>query len=291
MTYREKYFELQKLENKYLNNTAIKSLLVDNGGFKDFFELIRHFDEQLKDENKLNSQIEKLTSGEPLQYVLGYAYFVNSNYIISPDVLIPRQETEQLAVGVLSMIVKMFGKEPRIKIVDIGTGSGILGIYLKEYFPNSEVICTDISSKALEIAAKNAKLHHVEIDFRQGDILEPIVNENNIDVIVSNPPYIRSKDTVDSQTLKYEPHLALFAEPVTKFYEEILTSIDKQLVNDKKSLIAFEIGEDMEKELTKLVEEKYPGIMYRFDKDIYNKTRFLYIVNNKELTDALNWRI
>ena len=288
MTYREKYFELQKLENKYLNNTAIKSLLVDNGGFKDFFELIRHFDEQLKDENKLNSQIEKLTSGEPLQYVLGYAYFVNSNYIISPDVLIPRQETEQLAVGVLSMIVKMFGKEPRIKIVDIGTGSGILGIYLKEYFPNSEVICTDISSKALEIAAKNAKLHHVEIDFRQGDILEPIVNENNIDVIVSNPPYIRSKDTVDSQTLKYEPHLALFAEPVTKFYEEILTSIDKQLVNDKKSLIAFEIGEDMEKELTKLVEEKYPGIMYRFDKDIYNKTRFLYIVNNKELTDALN---
>ena len=291
MTYREKYFELQKLENKYLNNTAIKSLLVDNGGFKDFFELIRHFDEQLKDENKLNNQIEKLTSGEPLQYVLGYAYFVNSNYVVSPDVLIPRQETEQLAVGVLSMIVKMFGKEPRIKIVDIGTGSGILGIYLKEYFPNSEVICTDISSKALEIAAKNAKLHNVEIDFRQGDILEPIANENNIDVIVSNPPYIRSKDTVNPQTLKYEPHLALFAEPVTKFYEEILTSIDKQMVTNNKFLIAFEIGEDMEEELTKLVEEKYPGIMYRFDKDIYNKTRFLYIVNNKELTDALNWRI
>ena len=66
MTYREKYFELQKLENKYLNNTAIKSLLVDNGGFKDFFELIRHFDEQLKDENKLNIQIEKLTSGETI---------------------------------------------------------------------------------------------------------------------------------------------------------------------------------------------------------------------------------
>ena len=288
MTYREKYFELQKLENKYLNNIAIKSLLVDNGGFKDFFELIRHFDEQLKDENKLNNQIEKLTSGEPLQYVLGYAYFVNSNYIVSPDVLIPRQETEQLAVGVLSMIVKMFGKEPRIKIVDIGTGSGILGIYLKEYFPNSEVICTDISSKALEIAAKNAKLHDVEIDFRQGNILEPIANENNIDVIVSNPPYIRNKDTVDPQTLKYEPHLALFAEPVTKFYEEILTSIDRQMVDDKKFLIAFEIGEDMEEELTKIVEEKYPGIMYRFDKDIYNKTRFLYIVNNKELTNALN---
>ena len=288
MTYRQKYFELQKKQNRYLNNTAIKALLVDNGDFKDFFELLKHFDEELKDENKLNTQIEKLTFGEPLQYILGYTYFVNSNYIVSPDVLIPRQETEQLAVGVLSAIVKMFGKDPQIKIVDIGTGSGILGIYLKEYFPKSEVICTDISEKALEIAKNNAKLHNVEIDFRQGDILEPILKENNIDVIVSNPPYIRSKETVDPQTLKYEPHLALFAEPATKFYEEILTSVDRQLMSDNKFLIAFEIGEDMEEELTKLVEEKYPGIMYRFDKDIYNKTRFLYIVNNKELTDALN---
>ena len=288
MTYRQKYFELQKKQNRYLNNTAIKALLVDNGGFKDFFELLKHFDEELKDENKLNTQIEKLTSDEPLPYILGYAYFVNRNYIVSPDVLIPRQETGQLAVGVLSTIVKMFGKDPQIKIVDIGTGSGILGIYLKEYFPKSDLICTDISEKALEIAKKNAKLHNVEIDFRQGDILEPISNENNIDVIVSNPPYIRSKETVDPQTLKHEPHLALFAEPVTKFYEEILTSIDRQLMSDNKFLIAFEIGEDMEEELTKLVEEKYPGIMYRFDKDIYNKTRFLYIVNNKELTDALN---
>ena len=132
MTYREKYFELQKLKNKYLNLSAIKSLLIDNGGFADFFNLLKHFDEEIKDEKKLESQIERLTSGEPLQYVLGYAYFVNSNYIVSPDVLIPRQETEQLAVSVLSMIVKMFGKEPNITIVDIGTGSGILGISLKE---------------------------------------------------------------------------------------------------------------------------------------------------------------
>ena len=288
MTYREKYFELQKLKNKYLNLSAIKSLLIDNGGFADFFNLLKHFDEEIKDEKKLESQIERLTSGEPLQYVLGYAYFVNSNYIVSPDVLIPRQETEQLAVSVLSMIVKMFGKEPNITIVDIGTGSGILGIYLKEYFKNSRVICTDISEKALQIAMKNAANHKVDVIFKKGDILEPILDEKNISVIVSNPPYIPSEDTVDSQTLKYEPHLALFASPSTKYYEEILTSIDKQLLDDNKFLIAFEIGEDMEEALTSLLEKKYPGIMYRFDKDIYNKTRFLYIVNNKEFIDALN---
>ena len=288
MTYREKYFELQKLKNKYLNLSAIKSLLIDNGGFADFFNLLKHFDEEIKDEKKLESQIERLTSGEPLQYVLGYAYFVNSNYIVSPDVLIPRQETEQLAVSVLSMIVKMFGKEPNITIVDIGTGSGILGIYLKEYFKNSNVICTDISEKALQIAMKNAANHKVDVVFKKGDMLEPILDEKNISVIVSNPPYIPSEDTVDPQTLKHEPHLALFASPSTKYYEEILTSIDKQLLNDNKFLIAFEIGEDMEEDLTNLLEKKYPGIMYRFDKDIYNKTRFLYIVNNKEFIDALN---
>ena len=288
MTYREKYFQLQKNQNKYLNLSAIKALLVDNGGFADFFNLLKHFDEDLKDENKLNNQIERLTSGEPLQYILGYAYFVNSNYIVSPDVLIPRQETEQLAVTTLTMIVKLFGKEPKIKIVDIGTGSGILGIYLKEYFPESRVICTDISEKSLQIAEKNAKLHKVEIDFRKGDMLEPINNESDVDVIISNPPYIPNEDTVDTQTLKYEPHLALFASPATKYYEEILTSIDNQIISDNKFLIAFEIGEDMESDLTKILEDRYPGLMYRFDKDIYNKTRFLYIVNNKELTDALN---
>ena len=288
MTYREKYFQLQKNQNKYLNLSAIKALLVDNGDFADFFNLLKHFDEDLKDENKLNNQIERLTSGEPLQYILGYAYFVNSNYIVSPDVLIPRQETEQLAVTTLTMIVKLFGKEPKIKIVDIGTGSGILGIYLKEYFPESSVICTDISEKSLQIAEKNAKLHKVEIDFRKGDMLEPIINESDVDVIISNPPYIPIEDTVDPQTLKYEPHLALFASPATKYYEEILTSIDNQIISDNKFLIAFEIGEDMEADLTKILEARYPGLMYRFDKDIYNKTRFLYIVNNKELTDALN---
>lgn len=287
MTYREKFFELKKSNNQYLNQTSIKSLLIDNGGYIDFFDLLKHFDEPIKDENKLNNQIKRLTSGEPLQYILGYAYFVNSNYKVTPDVLIPRQETEQLAVSTMTKIIKLFGKDPKITIVDIGTGSGILGIYSKEYFSKSNVICTDISSKALEIAKSNARVHKVEIDFREGDILEPIKDEKNISVIISNPPYIRSEKTVSEQTLKYEPHLALFAKPVTKFYEEILTSIDKQLLNDNKFLLAFEIGEDMEKELTDILENKYPGLMYQFDKDMYGKVRFLYIINNKDLVDAL----
>lgn len=283
MTYREMYFKLQKQNNKYLNNTAIKSLLMDDGNFKDFPNLLMHFNDEIKNPGKLNNYIDRVSKGEPLQYVLGYAYFVNSNYVVTPDVLIPRQETEELAVGVLSMIVKMFGKEPKIKIVDIGTGSGILGIYLKEYFPNSTVICTDISEKSLKIAQINAKNHHVQIDFRQGDMLEPIKDESEVSVVVSNPPYIGSAETVDPQTLKYEPHLALFASPKTKYYEHMFALIDS-FVLSSKFLMAFEIGEDMEEELTHILETKYIGIMYKFVKDICGKSRFLYIVKDEGIT-------
>ena len=283
MTYRELYFNLQKRKSKYLNNTAIKTLLQDDGNFSDFFNLINHFDEQVKDIDKIESNIVRIEAGEPLQYVLGYAFFVNSNYVVSKDVLIPRQETEELAVATLKTIVKMFGKEPKIKIVDIGTGSGILGIYLKEYFPNSSVICTDISENSLQIAKINAKNHHVEIDFRQGDMLEPIKDEKDVAVIISNPPYIGDESTVDPQTLKYEPHLALFASPKTKYYEIIMSTIDSQILADKY-LLAFEIGEDMEEELTHLIETKYKGIMYKFEKDIYGKTRFLYIIKDEGIT-------
>lgn len=283
MTYREKYFQLQKLNNKYINLSAIKTLLQHDGNFKEFFNLINHFDDEIKDEKTLDEYILRVSNGEPLQYVIGEAYFVNSNYYVTPDVLIPRQETEELAVATLKMIVKMFGKEPKIKIVDIGTGSGILGIYLKEYFKNSHVICTDISEKALQIAEKNAKSHNVEIDFRKGDMIEPIKEEEKVDVIISNPPYIGDKSTVDPQTLKYEPHLALFASPKTKYYEKILSLIDTFVLNEK-FLMAFEIGEDMKDELTHIIESKYKGIMYKFEKDIYGKDRYLYIVKDEGIT-------
>ena len=283
MTYRELYFKLDKQKNKYLNSSAIKAILQDDGNFSDFFNLIKHFDEEVKNVSKIEENIKRVNNGEPLQYVLGYAFFINSNYVVDKNVLIPRQETEELAVATLKMIVKMFGREPKIKIVDIGTGSGILGIYLKEYFDKSTVICTDISDNCLKIAKNNAKNHNVEIDFRQGDMLDPIKNESDVSVIISNPPYIGDHSTVDPQTLEYEPHLALFANPKTKYYEVIMTLIDSQVLSDK-FLIAFEIGEEMEEELTHILETKYQGIMYKFEKDIYGKTRFLYIIKDEGIT-------
>ena len=277
MTYRDKYLELLKIKNQYINNTVIKTLLMDDGGYKDFTDLIIHFHDEIKNEKRVEDNLKRIMDGEPMQYVLGYAYFVNSNYIVTSDVLIPRQETEQLAVACLVKITREFKNKKDLVIADIGTGSGILAIYLKECFPEAHVIATDISEKALQIAKINAEKHKVDIDFRLGDMLEPI-NEK-LDVIVSNPPYIESEETVSEQTLKYEPHLALFASPKTKYYREILFNLQKM---KDEFFIAFEIGEDMEKELTDLLEDEFHGLGYSFDQDIYGKTRFLYILKKKE---------
>ena len=277
MTYRDKYLELLKIHNPYINNTVIKTLLMDDGSFKDFTDLIVHFHDEIKNESKIDDNLNRVMNGEPMQYVLGYSYFVNSNYIVTPDVLIPRQETEQLAVACLVRITRNFSDKKNLVIADIGTGSGILAIYLKECFPEAHVIATDISEKALQIAKINAEKHKVDIDFRLGDMLEPI--QEKLDVIVSNPPYIAGPETVSEQTLKYEPRLALFASPSTKYYREILSNL--QIMKDE-FMIAFEIGEEMKQELTDLLEDEYPGLGYTFDIDMYGKTRFLYIMKKKE---------
>ena len=274
---REIYFELLKKNNEYLNKSAIVTLLMNASGFTDRMAFYNHFNDEIKNLAKLQQNAEKVENGEPLQYVLGYAYFINGNYIVSPDVLIPRQETEQLAMGTLVYIKKHFSKKKKITIVDVGTGSGILAIYLKENFPDARVIATDISEKAIQIAEKNAKMHNVSIDFRLCNIIDDV--DEKIDVLVSNPPYIGSPETVDEQTLKYEPHLALFASPSTKYYREILANISKM---NKEFLLAFEIGEDMKDELEELLESEYKGVGYIFEKDMYNKYRFLYILKKKD---------
>lgn len=277
MTYREKYFELKKLNNEYLTHNVIKSILMDDGGFNNFLYLLNNFDKEIANPGRLSNIIDRIKKGEPYQYVLGYAFFINSNYVVTPDVLIPRQETEQLAVSTMMIIKKMFNVNENIRILDLGTGSGILAIYLKENFKNAIVSGFDISEKSLEIARKNAKIHDVSVDFVKKDMCDSI-NEN-VDVIICNPPYIESEKTVDPQTLKYEPHLALFAQPKCKFYEAVFKYIN---YSNEKLLMAFEVGEDMEDELTKILESEYPGIGYKFEKDIYGKTRFLYIIRNEE---------
>lgn len=279
---REKYFELKKIDSKYLNENIIKQLLMLVNDIESDFDLLTSFDNECKKLDLLNSYVEEIIKGKPFQYVIGKSYFCNHEFYIDENVLIPRNETEELVKLTLEHINKIYNRQ-NVQIFDVCTGSGCIGISLKLAIPESIVFLSDISDEAINVAAKNKVKHNADISILKGDMLEPFIKDNlKADVIVSNPPYIGSIDTVDEQTLKYEPHLALFASPNTFFYEKLFQACDKVL-NDP-GLICLEIGEDMVDPLTELIKTYFPDSQFKFFKDMYSKFRFLIIIRDKRET-------
>jgi len=274
-TNREVYFNLLKSNNKYLTRLVIKSLLNDANGFWDEISLYKSFDLPCNNYDDLIKKIERVKNGEPFQYVLGYANFIDQYFEVNPHVLIPRQETEELVIGAKLLIEKAFPTSINLSIADICTGSGCIGITLKKYFPSAVVYGTDIDNECLKVARRNAKMS--EVIFLRGNLLDPLIQEGiKVDVIISNPPYIQNHEEIDEQVWKFEPHLALLAKPSTFFYEEIIKKADEVL--NENGLLLFEIGEDMEKPLAEIVDKYYPNAKVIFSKDIHNKLRFLYII-------------
>lgn len=283
-TNRELFFQLLKKNNKCLTRLVIKSLLNDANGFNDELSLYKNFDIEVPNYDELMHKIERVENGEPFQYVLGYANFIDTYFEVNSNVLIPRQETEQLVIDLKSLISSRYKGMP-ITIADIGTGSGAIAVTMKKYFPNCNVYATDIEQNAIDVAASNAGRLNQDVLFIRGNMLEPLIKYGiKVDVLISNPPYIDGPDTIDEQVWKYEPHTALLATPDTFFYEEMLKNADK--IMNSGGMMAFEIGENMEDSLTELVKKYIPGSNYYFIKDLYNKTRFLYIINQGEETNA-----
>lgn len=276
-TNREVYFSLIKENNKYLNRTVVNTLLCFVNGFDSNITLYKNFDIECTDYEKLLSIVERVKNGEPYQYVIGKANFIDLTFNVNPSVLIPRQETEELVIGTKVMMDKMFPQYPKLTIADVCAGSGVIGIYLKKLFKLCEVYVSDIDEECLKVAKSNSKLHNLPVNCIQGDLLSPFIEKNiKLDVLVCNPPYIGDKSTIDEQVWKYEPHKALLAEPKTAFYERIFQDADK--IMNKNALLAFEIGEDMEDEICALVEYYFPTSAYKLSKDMYGKLRFLYIM-------------
>ena len=283
-TNRELFFELLKKKNKYLTRLVIKSILNDANNFHDELELYKNFDLDVPYYDEVMQKIERIENGEPFQYVLGYANFIDKYFEVNPSVLIPRQETEQLVIDLKTMIEKRFSNK-NISIADIGTGSGAIAVSLKRYFKDAIVTATDIDQDCIDTAVSNASRLEQDVTFIRGDMLEPLIKYNiKVDVLVSNPPYIDGPKTIDEQVWKYEPHKALLASPNTKYYEEIIKNSDKVL--NEGGIMAFEIGEDMEESLTAIIQKYLPGTKFFFVKDIYDKVRFLYIVDEGEKTYA-----
>lgn len=206
----------------------------------------------------------------PLSHLAGFEYFYDRKYKVTKDVLSPRMETEELIYKVIEYI-KSINKN-NIKILDLCTGSGIIGITLRKELESKslEVVASDISEEALKVAKENAIMNEAEVKFIQSDIFENI--SEKFDIIVSNPPYIAYSDkiTMEDNVLNYDPHLALFAEEDGMyFYREIVENAKEYLNHD--GMIFFEIGYDQREKILKLANEnEFKAEVY---KDINGRDR------------------
>ena len=220
----------------------------------------------------IDKHIEK---NVPLSHLAGFEYFYDRKFKVTKDVLSPRMETEELIYKVIEYI-KSINKN-NIKILDLCTGSGIIGITLRKELESKslEVVASDISEEALKVAKENAIMNKAEVKFIQSDIFENI-NEK-FDIIVSNPPYIAYNDkiTMEDNVLNYDPHLALFAEEDGMyFYREIVENAKEYLEED--GLVFFEIGYDQREKILKLANEN--GFKAEVYKDINGRDRMAILV-------------
>ncbi|AKF40910.1 SAM-dependent methyltransferase [Mycoplasmopsis canis] len=179
---------------------------------------------------------EQLKQGMPVQKIIGYIEMRNVIIDISKNVLIPRYETEELIIKVLDD--NNYNK--KLKVLDLCTGSGFIGLALKKARPNWDIYMSDISDDAIEQSKINAQKNNLHVNVIKSDIFREI-KENDFDILVSNPPYISYEETLSNSVLDFEPHDALFAKDNGLFfYKQILK--DAKKIMKKNGLIYFEIN-------------------------------------------------
>ncbi|WP_223640303.1 peptide chain release factor N(5)-glutamine methyltransferase [Planococcus sp. 4-30] len=221
------------------------------------------------------ANIESHAKGIPVQHLTGSEEFYGRDFLVNSDVLIPRPETEELIEETLQLIDRHLSKK-ELAIADIGTGSGIIAITLKCELPDAQVVATDISQKALDMAAKNAERLNADIDFRLGDLAEPIEGEK-WDVLLSNPPYIAYAEApgLSDSVRDFEPHHALFADNEgLALYEKMAKQFPKML--NKPGIIGFEIGYQQGKAVEKMLKDAFPDALVYSKKDINKNDRMVF---------------
>lgn len=220
-----------------------------------------------------NAILEQLKQEIPIQYLLGKTSFYGLDFEVNAAVLIPRPETEELVEWILES-QKSKVESQKVKILDIGTGSGCIAISLAKNLPDATVFALDVSEEALATAKKNAANNSVNITFIHQNILETEDLHQQFDIIVSNPPYVRNleKEEIKKNVLENEPHLALFVadNDALIFYKKIAQLAQKNLLPNGQ--LYFEINQYLGKEMVDLLEKmNFSAIELR--KDIYGNDR------------------
>ena len=240
-------------------------------------ELLTILDKEVdSDIEKLyKSSLEALKENKPIQYVIGNVNFCGLKFIVNKNVLIPRFETEELVEQVVEY-TKDLNKD-KIKILDLGCGSGAIGLTLKSILKDSEVTLVDISKEALEVAKLNANNLNLDVTFIESDWFSNVKLEQ-YDIIVSNPPYIRTDEEIEEIVRDNEPSLALYGGvDGLDCYRKILANIKPYLNN--KFLIAFEIGESQKEEIYDIVNKYLKDIEITCKKELYGRNRMILVRN------------
>ena len=273
----KRYFksELSELYTEAESAQLYSIFLYEKTGFDRFQQ--RRFAHQellISDEEELKEIIEELKTGKPYQQILGHTEFYGKKFFVDENVLIPRPETEELVELAINKIRDSRFEILDFKILDIGTGSGIIPITLKRFFPNAEISAIDISEKALEIAKKNAEFHQANIEFIQQDYLNTKLEEN-YDIIISNPPYIGIEENIEIEdSVKgFEPNIALFSptSDALIFYKKIAKDGEKHL--NENGMIFLEINQKLGKETLELFSNYSES---RLIKDLSGNDRFVF---------------
>ena len=246
---------------------------------KNPLELLNYLDIQVSEElsEKYRQAVIAIEEGKPLQYVLGKVNFYGNSFFIDERVLIPRFETEELVENTIKYINKYF-KEP-IDIIDLGTGSGVIGLTLEKKVDTNKVDLVDISKEALEVAKINKEKLNSKANLIESDMLDNI--QAKYDVIISNPPYIKTDEEIENIVKNNEPHLALYAgEDGLDYYKKIIKNLKNNMKD--KCLVAFEIGHTQANDLKEIINKELTNIKIEVKKDLSERDRMLFILYNLE---------
>lgn len=222
--------------------------------------------------------VKQHAEGMPIQYIIGSEEFYGRTFLVNEEVLIPRPETEELVYHTLRKIQSMFPEDKEVHVVDVGTGSGAIAITMKLEEPRLRVTATDIASPSLRVAKRNAKALEADVQFVQGDLLQPFIEAGQqFDVLLSNPPYIPDADRMEMSEVvtEHEPHRALFAGvDGLDFYRRFMEELPS--VMRIPGLIGFEVGAGQGERVAELLRGAFSQAEVSVEYDINGKDRMVF---------------